>query len=300
MSETPKPTFGEFLAGMPRDLRQRINLMERERAEKEHTEFREAFQAGKCLMCGDTLDSFNKDEPCLHWLLRPAGFTKWHFPSVAERFGCFQIQAFLRWVANEEAFARNINDLAEEGTGKMIELTIRYKTYEWAFSCSESDFKGHQSDSPHSQRPHYHFQMRVNKQAFIRYNDFHVAFPAKEIDLIEAKLSHPELIKHNFTGGAGMGELLNEDTLGKVISAVSSGDNEEEAIFKLDTIVRADEGTTISGDDLADLIEEAKRTGVTIASLLPRLKNASVQTIVTPGAGVVEQATRSGGRKNKK
>ena len=61
---------------------------------------------------------------------------------VARRFGFNHMQAFLRWVATEEAFAKNINDLADEGTGKFIELTIKYKTLEWSFSCSESDYHG--------------------------------------------------------------------------------------------------------------------------------------------------------------
>jgi hypothetical protein len=299
MSDKPKQTFGEFLKNMPPEVRQRMNAMERKRAEAEHAEFRAAFQAGKCSTCGGELTSFDKSQPCLHWMLRPAGFTKWDFPAVYERYGCFQIQAFLRWVANEEAFARNINDFAEEGTGKMIELTIRYKTYEWAFSATENDFKGHQSDSAESQRPHYHFQMRVNKQAFIRYNDFHVPFKKQEVDIIEAKLSHPGLIKQNFTGGTGMNALFDNEHMEKIISAASSEGSEDDAMFKLDSFVQADEGTTISGDELADLVEEAKRTGVTIASLLPRLKNVKVQTVVTPGAGVVEQAPRSGRGKKK-
>jgi hypothetical protein len=56
----------------------------------------------------------------------------------------------------------------------------------------------------------------------------------------------------------------------------------------------ADEGSAISGDDLADLLEEVRQKGVTIASLLNKLPNVKVQTIVTPGPAVVEQATRSG------
>ena len=71
MSEKPKQTFGEFLKNMPPELRQRINARERKRAEQEHTEFRTAFQAGKCSTCGGDLTAFKKDEPCLHWLLRP-------------------------------------------------------------------------------------------------------------------------------------------------------------------------------------------------------------------------------------
>jgi hypothetical protein len=85
----------------------------------------------------------------------------------------FQASSFLRWVANEEALARNIIDLRDEGTGKLVELTIRYRQLEWSFSCGESDYLGHSSASEDSRRPHYHLQMRVNRGAFIRYNDFH-------------------------------------------------------------------------------------------------------------------------------
>jgi hypoxanthine-guanine phosphoribosyltransferase len=58
----------------------------------------------------------------------------------------------------------------------------------------------------------------------------------------------------------------------------------------------ADEGKTISGDDLYALLQEAKAKGVTIASLMHKLPNARTQVIVSPGPGVVEQAPR-GARK---
>jgi hypothetical protein len=68
----------------------------------------------------------------------------------------------------------------------------------------------------------------------------------------------------------------------------------------LNTIVVADEGTKIRGDDLANIFQEARETGVTVSSLLPKLKGVSVQTMVTPASGVVEQAPRSGGRGSKR
>jgi hypothetical protein len=112
---------------------------------------------------------------------------------------------------------------------------------------------------------------------------------------MEAMRAAPEFIKHSFIGGEGMSDLLDEDMLERVVQeGIILPSNADNAPIKLDSIVMADEGSTISGDDLAELLAEAKQKGVTIASLLHKLPNAKVQTIVTPGPGVVEQAPRSG------
>jgi hypothetical protein len=205
------------------------------------------------------------------------------------------LQAFLRSIANEEAFARNINDLRDEGTGKLVELTIRYQGYEWSFSCGENDLLGHTSSHEDSRQPHFHFQMRVNRQAFIRFNNFHVQLSHADIALLEAMRIAPNLVKPTFSGGPGMEELLKKETLEKlVMSGVSIPDKEAEAPIRLSSIMMAKPGTTISGDKLADLIQEAKEKRVTVTSLLPKLQSVSIQTIVTPGPGVVEQTPRSG------
>ena len=235
------------------------------------------------------------------WLLKPNGFTKWHFAEITKKFGCFQIQCFLRWIASEEAFGRNINDLADEGTGKLIEMTIRYKDFEWSISCGETDYLGHQTTSLDSQKPHYHFQMRYKKGAFIRFNDFHNLFTVQDIHTIEAMKAEPGFITQHFAGAPGMNDILNHDTVEELIKHGTSSGKEDEAQLKLDTIIMADEGTTIAGEDLYNIFQEAKEKGVTIASLIPKLKNATAKTIVTPGPGVVEQTPRSGrGSRGKK
>lgn len=170
------------------------------------------------------------------------------------------------------------------------------RVYEWAFSCSENDYKGHQTDSPDSQRPHYHFQMRVNRAAFIRYNDFHVPFSDTDIIEIEAEKAAPEAVKRAFWGGEGMSALLEQDVLEHVVKHGGAAPDPDKAPVKLDTIIMAEEGSTISGDDLAALIKEAKEKRVTVTSIADKLPNVRIQTIVTPGPGVVEQAPRSGGR----
>lgn len=284
--------FAKFIRSLTPEKREEINRKQQEQAEQEFQEFKAAFMVGGCYMCGHELTHFDAANPCLHWLLRPAGFTKRHFPSLANAYGFFQIQSYLRWVANHEAFAQNINDLAVEGTGKLVELTIRYGGFEWAFSCGESDYAGHRTESPDSQVPHYHFQMRVNRAAFIRYNDFHVPFSRQDIHELEAMRDAPDIIRGRFPGGEGMGDLLHEDRLEQVVAEGKAAPNADKALIKLDTFIMAEPGTTISGNDLAALIDEAKAKGANLASVATKLPNVKVQTMISAGPGVVEQAPR--------
>jgi hypoxanthine-guanine phosphoribosyltransferase len=55
----------------------------------------------------------------------------------------------------------------------------------------------------------------------------------------------------------------------------------------------AEEGKTISGEDLYQIIKEAKAKGVKVASLIHKLPNSRTQVVITPGPGVVEQAPRA-------
>jgi hypothetical protein len=290
--------FAKFLDSLPADVRDRTHKKQREHSESEYREFREAFGIGKCFLCEEDLSAFVKTKPCPHWLLVPAGFTKHDFPLILERFGFFQIQTFLRWIAGEEAFATNINDLPEEGSGKLFEVTIRYKDCEWSFSCGDSDYLGH-GTSEHASHPHYHFQMRYKKQAFIRFNDFHIPFLAKDVQVIEAMRTSPNIrIRHS--GPPGMTELLNSETVEELVKLSSSEGAEENAPLKLDTIITAEEGTRISGDAIYEILREARSKGLPVASLVHKLPNVRVQTIVTPGPGVVEQATRRGRGRGKR
>lgn len=61
----------------------------------------------------------------------------------------------------------------------------------------------------------------------------------------------------------------------------------------------ADPGTTISGEDIYNLLQAARAEGVTAMSKLRELKNVSVKTMVSAGPGVVRQAPRSGRKKGR-
>jgi hypothetical protein len=285
--------FVTFIQSLSESERVVGNEKERQRALDQHARFQTSFREGRCFLCHKPLKSFEGESPCIHWLLRPPGFTKWHFAEVAQRYGYFRIEAFLRWVASEEAFAKNINDLRDEGSGKLIEMTIRYKAYEWSFSCGENDYLGHSTSSEESKRPHYHFQMRVNGQAFIRYNDFHVPFSYDDILMIEAQRIAPETVGQKYSTAPGMSALLQEDKLEELVMKGASGGREEDADLELNTFIMADEGTKISGSALVDLFEEAKRRRVTVSSLARSLPNVrSDHRLAWPGGRRADTAIR--------
>ncbi len=290
--------FAKFLDSLSDEERARGNEINLRQATEEYEGFKTAFKAGQCYVCRTPLASLVRRMPCPHWLLKPDGFEKSDVPAIAEKFGFFQIQSFLRWVANQNGFARNINDLREEGTGKLFETTIQYRNIEWSFSCAESDYLGHAS-SEHSKHAHYHLQVRIDKRQFINFGDFHLPFSEQDIVEIEAARAAPSRIKQRFSFGAGMGEILS-DLTGERIVAESLPCSDQEGAFKIDTIVIAEEGHTISGDELQKIFQEAKAKGVTVASLLHKLPNVRTTIVVTPGPGVVEQAPRSGRRKGKR
>lgn len=295
--------FAKFLSELPPEERERINALNRATAEAEHKEFRERFQAGQCSFCSEALSFFDPDKPCRHWLLKPEGFGKRHFELLAQKYSLGVLENYVRWVANEEAFAKNINDLADEGSGKLVELTVKYKNLQWSFSCGATDLTGHEGGGgDHSRRPHWHFQMYVDGNPFIRYNDFHLPLSEADVGLLEFMRSNPGKVKKRLAGGVGMDELLDERLIEHIIAEARSGETDEDsdnAPIKLDTIVMAEPGKAIKGEDIHKLIQAARTEGVTIASKLKELKGASIQTYVSPGPGVVHQALRSG-RKRKR
>jgi hypothetical protein len=110
----------------------------------------------------------------------------------------------------------------------------------------------------------------------------------------------PGDVYQRFSGAPSMSEVLNENTVEHWVKHGKSGGDEKEAHLNLSTMILADPGTTIKGEDLYNIIQEAKATEVTITSLLPKLKNASIETTVTPGPGVVEQTPRTGRKRRAK
>jgi hypothetical protein len=284
--------FAKFLSTLsPEDIAERNELCSRN-SKAEYLRFVEHFRRDSCYLCEQPLSLLNKKFPCPHWLLKPKGFEKNDLLAVTKVYGYYQIQSFLRWVANQNGFGRNINELPDEGTqSKLFEVTIKHKTIEWAFSCAESDYQGH-ATSPHHNYPHYHFQMRIDRRSFINYSDFHIPFSDNDILLIEAMRGNPK-IKQRFSYGEGINDLLSDEKLDEIVNSTVVESTEEAALFSIDSLIFAEEGKTISGSDIFKKIQEAKSQGATAASLLRKLPNSKTEIIVSPGPGVVEQAPRS-------
>lgn len=290
------------MASLPREEIDRVNELNRKEALEQHNAFSTAFKAGSCSFCGGALTSFDADKPCRHWLLKPEGVRKEHIARLATELSWSVLENYARWVANEEAFAQNINDLADEGTGKLLELTVKYRNLEWSFSCGATDLAGHEGGGEHSKVPHWHFQMYVDGRPFVRYNDYHLPLNEEDAGFLEFMRANPGKVHRRLAGGAGMSEVFHESMLDELVVKGRSGETDEEAErapIKLDTIVMADPGKTISGEDIYNLLQAARAEGVTATSKLRELKNVSVKTMVSAGPGVVRQAPRSGRKKGR-
>lgn len=254
-----------------------------------------------CSYCGNHISHFSENKPCFHWLLgRAGGFKKKHFPLLFNEKSYHQLDAYLRWVANTETPLKNINDLKEEkSSNKFIETTIRYKNVEWSFSCTYNDLKGH-TDRHEGAMPHYHFQMKKDGYVVINYNGFHIPFQDYDDFCFAVENGYFDRLQSGHFHGAGMQSFFDNIPSEEILDMVENTDDEENAQFHMGTMLIADEGTTISGDDIADMLKERMRTGVPLAKLAQRLPNVSGTTFITPGDGVPQITKRTEHLKRRK
>ena len=121
--------------------------------------------------------------------------------------------AFLRWIANTESFGTQINDWSDEiDQSKVFETTIKYKNYEWSFTCSVGDFVGHKSSAVGT-NPHFHFQMRINGISFIDYGDYHLRFTQRDLEILNIQQNKTPGIMYKEIFGAGDNQILNETVI---------------------------------------------------------------------------------------
>jgi len=264
--------------------------------EIEYREFKNQLKNGICYLCGDEVAGFSEEKPCMHWLLRPTGFDKEHFPIVFKRYNFFRLESYLRWIANSDILAGNINDLEEEkNPKKLLEHTIKYRDFEWSFSCSEGDLAGHRLRFS-GRFPHYHFQMRIKGRSFINYSEFHIPFTEEDLFQLPILLNMVEKAKFDHTHGAGMQEMMSIDPE-ILLSSMEKADNKANGVFNVQTLVEAEPGKKLSGDEIANLFKKSREMNVPVARLIKELKNVGeVKTIISPGPRVPDQAGRKGGR----
>jgi hypothetical protein len=288
--------FNEHLNSIPLEKLHEEGDKQHKKDEEDFQELKTALAEGRCNYCSNPLSHFSEKKPCFHWLLKPNGFKKRHFPLLYEQKSFHQLEAYLRWVANCDKPMKNINDLVEEkSSSKFIEETIRYKNIEWSFSCSHGDRTGHK-DKHEGQMPHYHFQMKVDGNVIINYNGFHIPFDDYDEFSFAVKADKFDRLKARHVQGAGMQAMFDHMSPEEIVDGMRHAENEEDAELDVGIMIQADEGTTISGDDIANMLEERKRTGVSMAKLVQKLKNVKIQTVISPGPGVPEIAARKRNR----
>lgn len=273
------------------------NRQQDEENKRVHKEFISNLKKGKCFLCGMNMNSFKDSIHCFHWFTYPKGIRKKHFePFLKKPIGFFQLDSYFRWLANSETFLTNINDLKDE-TSKtsFLESTFRYKNIEWAFSVGNTDLEGHESAKVGAE-PHYHIQMKIDDQIFLRFNDFHIPFSDQDLFMIELqKQMGNELLINQGSLNAGMSVLENEELFEELEKNMIRADDESTAPFNRQTLIMAPEGQTISGEILQQAIDESKITKEPVSKIIQRLvKDVKVITQIVPGDAVPEMTKRSG------
>ena len=286
----------ERFSSLSEDDLQSMNERMHQKTQEEYSRFEASYRNDECYLCGKPFSTISKDAPCLHWLLRRCKFKPKDIKLIYSKFGYTNVAAFLRWCANIEKPLVNINDITfEMKEGKIISNTIKWKNIERTFDCSESDFKGHPNSA--SDFPHYHFQMRIDGRQFINFNSYHLPFTREDIFALIMSRQYPDKFIYNFgEQGEGMGmamELVGTDP--DVLEDMTRTTDENEAVYHLSTTVLAAEGETISGDLLAELIEQSNKTGEPVSSLLHKHMSPStvVRTYVSPSDNTPEITPRT-------
>ncbi len=270
-----------------------IAHLEKQRAHynEEYADFLEHYECESCYLCGKSFKTISKSRPCPHWLLRRCKFKKKDFPKILEKYDFYQISAFLRWVANAEAGVKSINNLREESSErKVFEITIQWRNVEWTLDCSRNDFDGHTGTK--ADFPHWHFQMRIDGNQFINFNDYHISFTKDDQLKIVLEQDRGSGFLHSFgAGGQGMQEYmerLTENPDAFIKNAVRA-DQPEEGTVHMQSFVKGPEGG-IPGEKIDEAMKMAMETGKTLAhcfrEVLGDNENISISTIASPADSV--------------
>lgn len=283
-----------FLKDIPKEEINKRNEEELARSIKEHKEFTKAFEKDCCYLCGMKLDYFNSSEDCFHWFLLPPGIKKKDFKQYLNNpIGYFQLESYLRWVANTNGLFKNINDLQEESyQGKLIERTIKYKNIEWTFNIGKTDIEGH-DNSANANFPHFHIQIFQDGKPFVKFNDFHIPFSHHDLFLFEA-IKNEDLVEHLNLFGEGMSVIENETDLKWIDEHLESCESIEDATFHTSSMFVLPDGQSITIDQLDQYRLEAKKLKQPLRKYLEKqIPDIKIVTEIKPGKGVVDKKHRT-------
>jgi hypothetical protein len=285
--------LAQKMLNLPTEELQRQHIEMVRANEEQHKQFSETFPNGECYLCGQQLTFFDKTQPCLHWLLRKNDkIKKVHIVRLLVRSDITQVLSYLRWIASSEKRLKNINDLKEEfSEGVFYQITIRYQNLSWSIYIAESDLKGHSYRK--TDFPHYHFEFTIHNPkypqgVFIKFADMHIPLADFDIFMLEImRDDYPNLMHFNAYGESyeDLNKFLSPEQL---ISSLKHTDDPARATHHNQIIIQAEDGKKISGDVIANLIEESKRTGKTMSELAKKIPDAKVSVIVSPVEDAVD------------
>ncbi len=137
-------------------------------------------------------------------------------------------------MANFDSRIKNINNLSQEGNvNALFHWSARYKHIKWTFWCTKNDFAGHNNHPPH-----FHFEMRLDKRPFIKFNDFHIPFTDEDLFTIRSHEDPESPVKQTFGYyGAGLEEAFSVDPE-KLMEELTTTENQEEAVYHIHTFIR--------------------------------------------------------------
>lgn len=286
----------KFISSIPQEEVERQTKLQEENNKRVYEEFISALKAGMCFLCKAPINTFDESRMCFHWFTYPNGIKKKHFDKYLKTpLSFFRLDSYFRWLANTEKPIGNINDLkAETSSTSFLETTIRYKNIEWAFSIGHTDKSGHEGTHLGA-TPHYHLQMKVNGNVFLRFNDYHIRFTDEDLFTLELLEQASDKFAIGHHRGHGISIIEDEQNLPLIDELMSLADNEDEAPFHTQTLVQAPEGQTFSGEFLEMVLEESKRTKTPFRHVLKKyMPDAKTTTIINPGDGVPDMTKRSG------
>lgn len=206
--------FKRTFESLPKDVVALLQRNEDEQNERRFAALCDSLKHDKCYLCGQSLEYNDESTPCFHFLLNPKLKKKHREALFSKPVSFIKLYTYLAWVANSDQPFENVNDIISDILpSRIFETTIRYKNIEWSFSFKRSDFEGH-PDAKIGGLPHYHFQMTVDGNTIVSYNNCHIQFAPEDFLCFEMIRQNAVKVDTQFAAGL---EFLKDNVFVNVL-----------------------------------------------------------------------------------
>lgn len=283
--------FADYVRQMdPNELAER-NKRQLEKDKADFEDFRRKFKRGTCKYCKRSLKYVNPSTPCLHWLLMPEGIKPKHLIQIIHEKGYFRIHSYLRWASTIDGFINNINDESDLSEEAIIHETIRLGVLEWTIICKKGDFEGH---SGKINFPHFHIQLISKGRSHIKFNSEHFKLSRYDLFMLNMKVNHSGVFKVTSLLAPSAKTLFELVPPEQIIDSLEGPPEGTQGNVKVDTFIEANEGETLSGDKIAEMMRESKQRNVPIAALAVKyFPTAKIERILSPSDDQPENHKRN-------